>query len=177
MKKYFSLKRVYKTEKIIRDQEQTDSSKATHTLLEKEGRNSVGSYVVVNRSETIILAKWSSYLTYSGSMVASCTTKLIIQTFCHSWPDISTSVDIFRRNRQCLLRHVQQWNILWGRTGIWSRIIWHSQIICHVDINRRAAMHVIHCSKFPPCRILLEASLHWRVSNSSQYPWHRRIFD
>jgi len=57
MKKYFSLKRVYKTEKIIRDQEQTDSSKATHTLLEKEGRNSVGSYVVVNRSETIILAK------------------------------------------------------------------------------------------------------------------------
>ena len=29
--------------------------------------------------------------------------------------------------------------------------------------------------QFPPCRILLEVSLHWRVNNSSQYPRHRRI--
>jgi hypothetical protein len=37
-------------------------------------------------------------------------------------------------------------------------------------ISLGAAMHVVHCSTFPPCFILLEASLHLRVSNSSQYP-------
>jgi hypothetical protein len=76
-------------------------------------------------------------------------------TFCNTLLDISTSFDIFPRNHQSLLRHFQQWNILWGRTGIWSRIARHSQIICHVDINRRrnawrelfSFPHVASCSK------------------------------
>ena len=37
--------------------------------------------VVVNRPATTTSVKLSSYLTYSGSMVTSCTTKLIKQTF------------------------------------------------------------------------------------------------